>query len=53
MNKNQLKEFAVEVMIKPLPKVLAECALVYEATVVGGTAICYLILAVMSKFKKN
>lgn len=53
MNKNQLKEFAVEVMIKPLPKVLAECALVYEATVVGTVAIGGLILAIISKFKKD
>lgn len=53
MNKKLLKDFAVEVMIKPLPELLADCVLAYEAMVVGGTAICCLILAVMSKFKKN
>lgn len=51
--KTTMKDFIVEVMVKPLPEVLAKCALMYEATIVGMMGLAWLIIKASEKFGKN
>ena len=51
--KMTMKDFVVEVMVKPLPKVLAKCALTYEATIVGMLGLAWLIVKTSEKFGKK
>lgn len=55
MNENKItaKKFVMEVMVKPLPKVLLNCALVYEGTVVVTTIVLCGIAYVISKRQKQ
>ena len=55
MNENKIiaKKFVMEVMVKPLPKVLLKCALVYEATVAVTVVVLSGIAYVISKRQKQ
>lgn len=55
MNENKVtaKKFVMEVMVKPLPKVLLKCALVYEGAVIVTTVLIGGIAYVVSKRQKQ